>query len=184
MSDVELIGGPEKRAIVIVPYDPAWPEMFERHRRRIVGALGPIARRVDHIGSTSVMGLAAKAIIDIQVSVADVNDESAYLDRLAGAGYPLRIREPGHRMFRTPALDVHVHICNAGSDWERRHLLLRDWLRQSAEDRDAYAALKTGLQAQDWETMNHYAEAKTELITEVLDRAERWARSAGWSLER
>ena len=84
-------------------------------------------------------------------------------------------------MFRTPALDTHIHICAAGSDWERRHLLLRDWLRQSGEDRQAYGDLKTQLQGQDWETMNHYADAKTDLISEMATRAEAWARSTGWS---
>jgi GrpB-like predicted nucleotidyltransferase (UPF0157 family) len=122
-------------------------------------ALGPLAGWVDHIGSTAVVG-AAKPIIDLQVSVSDVEDESLYLDRLAAARYQLRVREPGHRMFRTPDLDVHVHICDVASEWERRHLLLRDWLWRSAEDREAYARLKLELQGRDWDTMNHYAEAK------------------------
>lgn len=181
MSDVEFIGGPEKRAVVIEPYSADWPRRFEEHRRRIDDALGRVARRVDHIGSTAVAGLAAKPVIDVQISVPDVEDEPSYVEALERAGYRLRVREPGHRMFRTPELDVHVHICSAGSDWERRHLLLRDWLRHSAADRSAYAALKTELQRQDWETVNHYADAKTGLITEMLARAERWARSTGWS---
>lgn len=181
VDDVELVGGPEKRRIVIEPYDPARPTVFENHRRRIEEALGDVARRVDHVGSTAVAGLAAKPIIDVQVSVADVDDESSYLDRLVVSGYQLRVCEPGHRMFRTPELDVHVHVCAAGSDWERRHLLLRDWLCHSAEDREAYAALKRQLQTQDWETMNHYADAKSGLIAEMTARAEQWALSTGWS---
>ena len=180
MEDVELIGGPEKRAIVIQPYSPTWPFAFEEHRRRITGALGPVAHRVDHIGSTAVKGLPAKPIIDIQVSVSDVELESSYVEPLSAAGYMLRVRERGHRMLRTPERDTHVHICEAGSDWERRHLLLRDWLRQSAEDRQAYADLKFQLQKQDWESTNHYADAKTGLIAEIGARAEVWARSTGW----
>jgi len=143
--------------------------------------LGTLASRVDHIGSTAVRDLAAKPIIDIQVSVPDVEEEPSYLDPLVAAGYQLRVREPGHRMFRTPALDVHVHVCGAGSDWERRHLLLRDWLRLSPDDRQAYADLKIRLQEQGWETMNHYADAKSALITHMAARAERWAASTGWS---
>jgi GrpB-like predicted nucleotidyltransferase (UPF0157 family) len=181
VDEVELIGGPEQRAIVIEPYCPTWPAAFEEHRRRIEDALGPEALRVDHIGSTAVPGLAAKAIIDIQVSVPDVEQESSYLQPLLAAGYLLRVREAGHRMFRTAELDVHIHICDAGSDWERRHLLLRDWLRESADDREAYAALKTELQKHIWETMNHYADAKTDLISEMTARAEAWAVSTGWS---
>ncbi len=103
MDEVELIGGPEKRSIVIVPYRPAWPATFEEHRRRIEDALGSVAFRVDHIGSTAVPGLAAKPIIDIQVSVSDIEDETPYLPVLVAAGYRLRVREPGHRMFRIPA---------------------------------------------------------------------------------
>jgi GrpB-like predicted nucleotidyltransferase (UPF0157 family) len=181
VDEVELIGGPEKRAIVIELYRPTWPTMFDEHRRRIEDALGSQALRVDHIGSTAVPGLAAKPIIDIQVSVPDVEQESSYLKPLLAAGYLLRVREPGHRMFRTAELDVHIHICDAESDWERRHFLLRDWLRESADDRDAYAALKTELQREGWETMNHYADAKTALISEMTARAEAWAASTGWS---
>jgi GrpB-like predicted nucleotidyltransferase (UPF0157 family) len=181
VDGVELIGGPEKRAIVIEPYRVTWTATFEEHRGRINDALGAVARRVDHIGSTAVPGLAAKPIIDIQISVPDVEQESSYLEPLVAAGYRLRVREPGHRMFRTLELDVHVHICDAGSEWERRHLLLRDWLRESADDRMAYAALKTELQRQSWETMNHYADAKTALISEMTTRAEAWAASTGWS---
>lgn len=112
---------------------------------------------MDHIGSTAVPGLAAKPIVDIQVSVPDVAHEPSYLQPLVAAGYRLRVREPGHRMFQTAELDVHIHVCDAGSG--RRHLLLRDWLRTSADDRDAYAALKTELQREHWETTNPYADA-------------------------
>ena len=181
MDDVELIGGAEKRAVNIKPYSPAWPATFEEHRRRIQQALGSVACRVDHIGSTAVPGLAAKPIIDIQISVPDVEDEPSYRDPLLAAGYVLRLREPAHRLLRTPDLGVHIHVCKRGSDWERRHLLLRDWLRISAGDREAYAALKMELQAQDWETMNHYAEAKTPFISEMMTRAEAWAAATGWS---
>jgi GrpB-like predicted nucleotidyltransferase (UPF0157 family) len=181
VDEVELIGGPEKRAIVIAPYSSTWPATFEEHRRRIDDALGALASRVDHIGSTAVRDLPAKPIIDIQISVPDVEQEPSYLEPLVAVGYELRVREPGHRMLRTPVLDVHVHVCEAGSDWERRHLLLRDWLRQSVDDRQAYAELKTRLQEQSWETMNHYADAKSALISEMAHRAEHWAASTGWS---
>ncbi|HEV2808891.1 MAG TPA: GrpB family protein [Acidimicrobiales bacterium] len=181
VDGVQLIGGPEKRTISVEPYRATWVGSFEEHRRRISETLGSVARRVDHIGSTAVVGLAAKPIIDIQISVGDVEDEPSYLDSLVAAGYRLRVRELGHRMFRTPELDVHVHVCGAGSAWERRHLLLRDWLRHSQDDREAYAALKLGLQQQDWETMNDYADAKNTLITAMTYRAEEWALASRWS---
>ncbi|MDB6032090.1 MAG: hypothetical protein JWM16_2428 [Verrucomicrobiales bacterium] len=112
MNDM-LIGGIEKREIVVVDYDPLWPEKFQKHARLIAQALGLKALCVDHVGSTSVPGLAAKPIIDVVVVVENSGDEAAYLPALLAAGYILRVREPDwyqHRMLRTPQLDVHVHI--------------------------------------------------------------------------
>jgi GrpB-like predicted nucleotidyltransferase (UPF0157 family) len=168
---VEVIGGREHRAIVLVPHDPAWADRFAAEEARIRAALGERAVRVDHVGSTSVPGLVAKPIVDVDVSVADVEDEPAYLPALLAAGYELRVREPGHRLVRTPARDVHVHVCSAGSAWERDHLAFRDRLRASPADRDAYAALKQRLAQQDWPAMDDYADAKGPLIREILARA-------------
>jgi len=179
-SDIELIGGPEHRKIILVPYNLKWPEKFITHKNKIKEALGPLAERVEHIGSTSLPGMTAKPIIDIQLSIADVDDEMAYLPQLEKFGYVLRVRERGHRMVRTPELDVHLHICSVGSEWERRHLLFRDWLRTNQQDFDAYAKLKNELAEKDWETMNHYADAKSTLIKEITQRAEHWAERTNW----
>ena len=179
---VELIGRVEKREIKVVPPDPTWPAKFAIEREKILTALGVKAVRVDHIGSTSVPGLAAKPIIDIGLSVLDVDREEHYLPDLIAAGYQLRVREPGHRMVRTPDLGVHVHVCTAGSDWERRPLLFRDWLRYDQSDRAAYNSLKNQLAQEDWPDMNAYAEAKGPLITEITARAEKWARRSGWTV--
>lgn len=179
----ELIGGPEKRSIVLVPHDPGWADAFVRHRTRVVGALGARAVRVDHIGSTSVPGLDAKPIVDVDLSVADPDDEGAYLEDLLRAGYELRVREPGHRLVRSPSLDAHIHVCAAGGPWERRHLLFREWLRRDRADREAYAALKHRLAGRDWPTMNHYAEAKGHLIAGITGRAEAWAQASGWTVD-
>ena len=157
---VELIGGVEKREIKVVPPDPTWPAKFAIEREKILTALGVKAVRVDHIGSTSVPGLAAKPIIDIDLSVLDVDREEHYLPDLIAAGYQLRVREPGHRMVRTPDLGVHVHVCTAGSDWERRPLLFRDWLRHDQSDRAAYNSLKNQLAQEDWPDMNAYADGQ------------------------
>lgn len=138
--------------------------------------------RVDHIGSTAVPGLPAKPIIDIQLSVHDAEDEDSYLPGLIAAGYELRVRQPWHRMVRTPELDVHVHIRAAGSDWERRHLLVRDWLRQDSADRQAYLNLKQELARHDWRDMNGYAEAKGSLIISITERAEAWAHDTDWQM--
>jgi GrpB-like predicted nucleotidyltransferase (UPF0157 family) len=179
---VELIGGVEKRGIELVPTDPAWPETFAVEHAKIVAALGAKAIRVDHIGSTAIPGIAAKPIIDIDLSVKDVDDEEDYLPALTATGYQLRVRESGHRVVRTANLGVHVHCCTTGSGWERRHLLFRDWLRYDQADRVAYGELKKALARQDWPDMNAYAEAKSALIKEITARAERWAADSSWRM--
>lgn len=169
MDDAELdqvlIGGRERREIVIADYDPAWPERFAAERERIAEALGDRALRIEHIGSTSVPGLAAKPIVDILVEVTSLDAVD-----LEPAGYVLRVREEGHRMFRTPELDVHVHVWPAGAANIESDLAFRDRLRASPEDRAAYEALKRELATRDWPDMNHYAEAKGPLIREILAR--------------
>ncbi|HET7120869.1 MAG TPA: GrpB family protein [Solirubrobacterales bacterium] len=173
MAEFELIGGVEKRAIEIVAYDPAWPRRFELERGKVEAALGAAAVRVEHIGSTAVPGLGAKPIVDIQLSVEDPAEES-YIPPLEAAGYCLRVREEGHRMLRTADLDVHLHVCAADSDWERRHLLFRDWLRRSAADRRLYEETKRRLADRDWADMNAYADAKDEVVARIMRRAEAW----------
>jgi GrpB-like predicted nucleotidyltransferase (UPF0157 family) len=164
--DRVLIGGRERREIVIAAYDPAWPRRFEAERERIAAALGARALRIEHIGSTAVAGLAAKPIVDILVEVASLETVD-----LEPAGYVLRVREDGHLMFRTPELDVHVHVWPSGSPSIGGGLAFRDRLRESAEDRAAYEALKRELATRDWPDMNHYADAKGALIREILARA-------------
>ena len=99
--DEMLIGGREERVIEIVDYRPEWAGRFSAEASRIRGAVGSAARRIEHVGSTAVPGLAAKPIVDIMVTVDDADDESRYLRQLERAGFQLRVREPGHRMFRT-----------------------------------------------------------------------------------
>ena len=161
-----LIGGMERREIVIAPYDAAWPRRFEAERARIAGALGERALRIEHIGSTSVPGLAAKPIVDVLVEVVSLDG----VDR-EPAGYVLRVREDGHRMFRTPELDVHVHVWPSGAPDIADQLAFRDRLRESDDDRAAYEALKRELATRAWPDVNHYADAKTGLIREILARA-------------
>jgi GrpB-like predicted nucleotidyltransferase (UPF0157 family) len=168
--DQVLVGGREQRQIVIVEYDPAWPARFELERDRIARALGDLALRIEHIGSTSVPGLAAKPIVDLIVTVADPTDESI-ITAMQSAGYELRVREPEHRMFRTPERDVHVHVWRDSNPEVARNLRFRDRLRESADDRLAYERLKRDLARRDWPDMNYYAEAKGELIEAIIARA-------------
>ena len=163
--DRVLIGGRERREIVIAEYDPGWPRRFAVERERIAAALGERAVRIEHIGSTSVPGLAAKPIVDILVEVPSL--DGVDLER---AGYVLRVREEGHRMFRTPELDVHVHVWPSGHRDIADQLAFRERLRASSEDRAAYEALKRELATRDWSDMNDYADAKGPLIREILAR--------------
>jgi GrpB-like predicted nucleotidyltransferase (UPF0157 family) len=173
MSDI-LIGGIEKREIVIADYDPAWPDKFQKHAELIKRALGSRALRIEHVGSTSVPGLAAKPIIDILVVVEDSSDEKAYLPALQAAEYVLRVREPDwhqHRMLRTPELDVHIHIFSSGCIEIGRMIAFRNRLRCDANDRLRYEALKRALAKQDWPNMDAYARAKTELVEQIIAKA-------------
>ncbi len=172
--DEVLIGGIEKREIVIVDYDPRWPGQFQKHAEIISRALGGKALAIEHLGSTSVPGLAAKPIIDIDVLVADSSDEASYLPALVEAGYVLRVREPNwhqHRMFRTPELDVHIHIFSLGCVEVARHLAFRNRLRTCVEDRHLYESVKRKLAGEDWADMNAYAAAKGEVVEQIIVRA-------------
>jgi GrpB-like predicted nucleotidyltransferase (UPF0157 family) len=165
-----LVGGLENRPIVIAAYDPGWPARFEQERERVRRALGRSALRIEHIGSTAVPGLAAKPVVDLVVGVADTED--VYVARaLESVGYELRVREPGHRMFRTPGRDVHVHVWPDSDPEIERHLCFRDRLREDSDDRAAYERLKRELAARQWEDTNEYAQAKGELIDAIVARA-------------
>ena len=169
-----IIGDVEQQAIVIADHDPSWPRRFGREVAKIRGALGPAALSVEHVGSTSVPGLAAKPIIDILLVVEDSGDEDSYLPALEDAGYVLRVREPDfeeHRMLRTPEKDVHVHVFSPNSREGERLLLLPDHLRRDVEDRELYAGTKRELASRDWPSMQHYADAKTGIVEAILARA-------------
>lgn len=169
-----IIGEIESPPIVVDDYDPAWPERFRREAAKIRAALGEVARAVEHIGSTSVPGLAAKPIIDILLVVEDSSDELSYVPALEEAGYTLRVRERDfheHRMLRTAAKDVHVHVYSPDSPEIERYLLLRDRLRNYDEERELYDRTKRELANESWPTMQHYSEAKTEVVEGIIARA-------------
>ena len=173
-TETGLIGGKEKREIRIVSYDAAWPRKYEANARVIADALSASALRIEHIGSTSVPGLAAKDIIDILVVVQDSANESAYLPQLEAFGYILRVREPEwneHRMFRTKEKDVHVHIYSSGCPEIERNLIFRDRLRRNIDDRRRYEQTKRELATKEWSDMNEYAEAKSTVIESILNAA-------------
>jgi GrpB-like predicted nucleotidyltransferase (UPF0157 family) len=178
--------GSQSRAldpVGLVDYDLNWPERFKTWHERLAGLLGPVACRIEHVGSTSVPGLAAKPVIDIQVSVAYLADEDRYVPPCEATGLQLRFRENEHRYFVPPpgqVREVQVHVCPQASGWERRHLLFRDFLRSSNEAQEAYAAAKRRA-ARVWsDDRAAYNEAKSGVILSILDQAEAWARATHW----
>ena len=171
VSRVEFIGGPEKVEIELHSYEKRWVSKYLDHRLRIKDALSVVHIAIEHIGSTSVPGLAAKPIIDILVTVDDITAEEDYLDALLTAGYELRVREPRHRLVRTPERDVHVHLYERGDPAVADYLLLRNHLRNHARDRALYESTKRTLLSRAWDDMNDYADAKTDVIIAIMERA-------------
>ncbi|WP_166874505.1 GrpB family protein [Salinibacterium sp. ZJ450] len=172
--DAVLIGGREQRPIVIVDHDSDWAEHYGILADRIAAALGPAALYIEHIGSTAVPGLPAKPIIDILLIVNDVENDGTYVPALEAAGFQLRVRESGHRMLRTPGRDTHIHVLAPGAGEIDDYLDLRDWLRVSTEDRTLYASTKRQLADRQWSDANYYAEAKTEVVQQILAHARVW----------
>jgi GrpB-like predicted nucleotidyltransferase (UPF0157 family) len=154
-------------------YDPAWPQLFEREAARIRAALGDRALRVEHVGSTSVPGLAAKPVIDVVLEVADPADEPAYVPPFEAAGLVLRSREPAwfeHRMLKGADPEANVHVFGRGCEEAARMLAFRDRLRASAPDRELYERTKRELAARDWRYLQQYADAKSAVVREIPGR--------------
>jgi GrpB-like predicted nucleotidyltransferase (UPF0157 family) len=179
LAELLIVGPiPLTGPISIDDHDPAWPQLFEAEVARIRSILRDRVVRVEHAGSTSVAGLPAKPIIDIVLEVPDSADESAYVPDMEAAGYVLHARESDwfeHRMFKGPDTDIHLHVFSAGCPEVDRMLLFRDWLRNDEADRTLYASAKRELAGHPWKYMQQYADAKTAVIAEIMDRARRWS---------
>ncbi len=176
-DDLEWVGEDlPPRPIAIVEPDPSWPARYEELATRIRDALGAAVLAVDHVGSTSVPGLPAKPIIDIDLTVADSTDEAAYAPALDRVGFRLRLREPGwhqHRLFVTTTRDVNLHVWSPDSPEAVRHLMFRDWLREHPADRAAYAAAKrdsADASNAAGEAVMAYNQRKEPVIRDILDR--------------
>jgi GrpB-like predicted nucleotidyltransferase (UPF0157 family) len=165
---------PHNAQVELVDYDEEWPELYRHEEEKIRAALGERALSVEHIGSTSVPGLPAKPVIDINLEVADATDEDAYVPQLEAAGYVLRIREPDwfeHRLLKGVDPSVNLHVFPAGCAELERMLSFRDHLRANASERELYVRTKRELAAQTWEHVQHYADAKSEVVEEIMRRA-------------
>jgi GrpB-like predicted nucleotidyltransferase (UPF0157 family) len=168
-----LVREPPKgwRPIVVEDHDPAWADRYAAVVAALRSALGDLVLGLEHVGSTSVPGLAAKAIVDVDLTIADTEDESRYVPALDKLDYVLVLREPwwhGHRMLVDAEEDVHLHVWPQGSPEVIRHRLLRDWLRTHADDRELYASTKRRLvrEAADGD----YTMAKSQVIDAIFER--------------
>jgi GrpB-like predicted nucleotidyltransferase (UPF0157 family) len=180
-----LIRGPERAdPIDIVPWNPDWPLMYEQMRDRLAAALGPLALRIEHVGSTAIAGIPAKPVIDIQVSVPDVDDTDAYRHQIESCGFGLRYITDGWRYFRPPPplpRDYQVHVVERGSDQEGPRLLFRDFMRAHPGEAAEYGRLKMRIATRTVNDRIQYNDEKGPFILAVLDAAEEWARQTGWT---
>jgi GrpB-like predicted nucleotidyltransferase (UPF0157 family) len=161
-----------KRRIAVVDYDPAWPIRFVALRSTILSAVGEVALAVEHIGSTSVPGLAAKPIIDIDVVVASAADITAAIERLAVIGYEHRgnLGVEGREAFSSPPEPPqhYLYVCVQGGTALQNHLALRDYLRNNSGAALEYGLLKKQLAARFPQDIDRYVGGKTDFILEVL----------------
>jgi GrpB-like predicted nucleotidyltransferase (UPF0157 family) len=161
--------------VIVVDYDPRWPDVFRLLRAAVAEVLGDLAVTVEHVGSTAVPGLAAKPIIDIDVEVPSVADIPRAIERLAILGYVHRgdLGIPGREAFTAPAEKPmhHLYVCALGNEELLRHRLFRDYLLTHPDDARAYGELKKAAAARFGEDRAGYNEAKTQFVEAVLARA-------------
>jgi GrpB-like predicted nucleotidyltransferase (UPF0157 family) len=172
---------PLNNTINLAPYNPEWPRAYATLERQIRDALGTMALTIEHVGSTSVPGLSAKPIIDVLLIVPDSADEAAYVPPLERAGFVLRIREPDwfeHRMLKSSGIDGNIHVFSRTCPEVDRMRAFRDWLRVNADDRGLYERTKQNLAARTWKHVQNYADAKSDVVAEILGRALRSTRDS------
>ncbi len=162
--------------IRLVAYDARWPSMFALAADKVRAALSEQALVIEHVGSTAVPGLSAKPSIDMVVAVEDSADEGSYVPLLEGEGFTLRAREPDWFQHRFLVLESdeqmwQLHVFSAGCEEVERMVAFRDWLRAHDTDRCLYEATKMALAARVWRHVQHYAEAKSEIVRQILERA-------------
>ena len=172
----EWIGGrtPLNGPVHLAAHDPRWVRSYAREASRIRAALGDFALLLEHVGSTSVPDLAAKPIIDIVLVVSDPSDEASYVPMLAPVGYELRIREPNwhkHRLLKKQDR-VNLHVFPPDCEEVDRMIAFRDQLRRDPLDRNVYERTKRALAASYWRYVQDYADAKAQVVAQILSHAD------------
>lgn len=172
-----LPGVEPETGLVLMDHDPGWIDAYSELSLRVRGALGFGVLALEHVGSTCVPDLLAKPIIDIDLTVADPDDEDAYVPRLEAVGFGLRVREPWwyrHRMLRAEDPWANLHVFGCDSPEPLRHRIFRDWLRQDADDRALYAAVKSAAVAEanvQGEHVMQYNARKQQAVRQIYGRA-------------
>lgn len=173
--------------ILVTPYDKQWPILFQEFGQEIRSVLGEDALRIDHIGSTSVPNLAAKAIIDIQISVASLEPLDTFRISLERIGLLYRGDNPDLTKiyFRERAGErrTHIHVRKAGSWSEQFALLFRDYLRSHPTECEIYANEKYRLMYKYENERDKYVEGKAPIIYEIIKKANDWSQRVGWDLQ-
>ena len=174
-DDIWVGGRPEPEPVIIVDADPGWTARYDAVAERIRAALGVAVLALDHIGSTAVSGLAAKPVIDVDLTVADSADETAYVPALNAAGFELRIREPDwheHRLLAGDDPRVNLHVFSPDGPETIRHLMFRDWLRANPDDAGRYVAAKRAAATATvaGELVMVYNQRKEAMIREIYAR--------------
>jgi len=173
-ADAAVVGSSRPGSVHVVPYDDSWLDRASALMAEINAVLGDRVLELEHVGSTSVPGLAAKPVLDLGLVVADPADEAAYVPALEPLDLLLHIREPDweeHRMLTRPDRSVNLHVFGPTSPEPRRVILFRDWLRTHPDDREAYGALKTALADQGFERVMDYNNHKAELVYDIYEKA-------------
>ena len=166
---------PHDAPIHLADYDSRWPSQYEELARLVSRSIPDQVMLLEHVGSTSVPGLAAKPIIDMVLAVPSSADEAAYVPRLEGEGFVLRIREPEwfqHRVLKFPQPAANLHVFPAACEEIARMLKFRDWLRAHEDERLLYERTKRDLARRTWRHVQDYADAKTAVVREILGRAD------------
>ena len=168
--------------VPIVEYRPQWRKMFEEEKQLLQAVLGEVSVKVEHIGSTSVDGLAAKPVIDIMVGLTDFSLADSLVSRIEALGYEYIKKYEDEMPFRRyfvknlNGIRTHqIHMVEINGEFWGRHLLFRDYLRQNPDMANKYAALKKQLAECEWGDVNEYAYAKTEFIKSIENKAKEQA---------
>ena len=163
--------------VTVVEYNQKWPRLFEQERDSLLTVLAKTVAGIEHVGSTAVPGLAARPVIDIMIGLYNFSEADGLVQKVVALDYTY-IPEyesvmPNRRFFKkiqNGKITHHIHMVEINSEFWKRHLLFRDYLRENREVAKKYGLLKEELAKQEWKDTNDYAEAKTQFIRKIEEQ--------------